>query len=182
MKKYFQYAWYVFRHIYYVQKACFHFGLYWQGLIHDWTKWLPSEFVPYTNKFYGPKDNQGIHTGRDVSGYYDATEVADEKFKYAWFLHQKRHPHHWEWWVMPKKDGTVKIMKMKERYAMEMLCDWWGASMAQGHGGTVRDWYTKNKENMLLHEDTRLFIECCYWNGKLPERGDKWPWYKTDWI
>jgi hypothetical protein len=42
-----------------------------------------------------------------------------------------------------------------------MVCDWCGASIAQGHGGWsgVKNWYEKNKGRMQLHEETRAWVE-----------------------
>ena len=36
----------VFRHKKEVAKICFKFGLYWQGIIHDLSKFSPTEFIP----------------------------------------------------------------------------------------------------------------------------------------
>ena len=40
----------------------------------------------------------------------------------------------------------------------EMLADWRGAGKALGTPDTAA-WYTANRENMILHEDTRAWIE-----------------------
>lgn len=55
MKPTFQYLSYVLRHKWFVFKA----GIFlkvpvWQLLIHDWTKFLPSEWYAYRNYFYKP--------------------------------------------------------------------------------------------------------------------------------
>jgi len=56
-------------------------------------------------------------------------------------------------------DGEVVPMKMPEKYVKEMLCDWWGASVATGNGGNSKEWYEKNKEHTLLHDETRKYFE-----------------------
>lgn len=62
MRKYLKYFNYVFRHKWFVFVECFKFGLLWQGLIHDWSKFLPDEFIAYAN-FFGNNilDTTRIH-------------------------------------------------------------------------------------------------------------------------
>lgn len=57
MKKYFKYFNYVLRHRWYVFLECVKLGIIWRGIIHDLSKFLPSEFIPYANYFYGNKRN-----------------------------------------------------------------------------------------------------------------------------
>lgn len=166
MIQYWKYTKYLVRHIWYVRKACWHNGLYWQGLIHDLSKWLPSEFIPYANFFYG-KDAK---PRRDKTGYYKPTSTGDDAFDFAWLLHQKRNKHHWQFWVLPEDDGGVKVLLMPIKYAKEMMCDWWGASMSTGHEGKNADWYAVNKDKMQLHPETRKFIENNIQNSSKPYR------------
>ena len=155
MKKYFLYLRYLLRHIFYVQKACFREGLYWQGIMHDLSKFRPSEFIPYANFFHGGK----AKPKRNSTGYYKPTDTGDVAFDYAWLLHQKRNKHHWQFWILPEDEGGLKILEMPIKYAKEMLCDWWGASMAQGYGGQCRTWYVANKDKIQLHQNTRKWVE-----------------------
>jgi len=128
--------------------------LYWQGLVHDLSKWRLSEFLPYAQFFYGQKPPE-----RNSTGYYKPNDTGNDAFDFAWLLHQKRNRHHWQFWVLPLDDGGVKILPMPDRYRLEMLCDWWGASMAQGYQGKSATWYSANREKMQLHPDTREWIE-----------------------
>jgi hypothetical protein len=116
--------------------------------------------VPYTNHFYG-KPGDSISKGRDDTGYYKPTDTGDHAFDFAWLLHQKRADHHWQWWVLPEDDGGTKVIPMSQGARTEMLCDWCGASKAQGHGGWpgVAKWYDSNKDRMQLHERTRQQVE-----------------------
>lgn len=161
MKKYFKYTRYLLKHIHYVRVECFKQGLYFQGIVHDWHKWLPEEFIPYANFFYS-KDKQPVRK----EGYYKPTDTGDKKFDFAWLLHQKRGKHHWQWWVIPEEESGVKIFPMKERYWKEMICDWVGAGKAQGFSSPKNDkyketrtWYNKNKNKMQLHPETRIKVE-----------------------
>jgi hypothetical protein len=125
---------------------------------------FPSEFIPYANHFYGGKRN--INEGRDATGYYKPVDTGDKEFDFAWLLHQKRNRHHWQWWVLPDDEGSVKILEISEPYRTEMICDWLGASLAQGkkcpHNDKyleVRKWWNVNNHKMQLHPNTRVWIE-----------------------
>jgi hypothetical protein len=160
MIKHLKYASYVARHKWYVFLACAERGLWWRGIKHDWHKMLPSEWLPYTNYFYGTP-GESVVTKRDETGYYKPTDTGDKAFDFAWLLHQKRGDHHWQWWILPEDDGGTKILPMSPPARMEMICDWVGASMAQGHGGIegVRVWYAANHGKMQLHSETREWVE-----------------------
>jgi len=155
MRRYIAYLRYVFRHIRCVRRACFEHGLYLQGLVHDLSKFRPSELIPYARHFY---HRDGSKRTQDKSG--------DAAFDFAWLLHQKRNKHHWQWWCLPEDNGGMKVLPMPLGYAQEMVCDWMGAGKAQGFKSPPNDkyletrrWYHKNKEKMRLHPDTRQFVE-----------------------
>lgn len=158
---YLKYLKYVVRHKYYVSVECFKHGLYWRGLKHDLSKFLPSEFIPYAKFFYGSKTPR-----RDKTGYYKPTDTGDADFDFAWLKHQKRNDHHWQWWILPEDNGGVKILPMPYEALTEMICDWVGAGQAQGNKSPANDiyketraWYNVNKVKMQLHRDTRVEIE-----------------------
>lgn len=67
----------------------------WRLVIHDWSKFLPSEALAYARHFYGPKDDP-------------------KSFNVAWLLHQNRQPHHWEYWI-PRTPGTSKPNGQRDR-------------------------------------------------------------------
>jgi hypothetical protein len=143
---------YVFRHKCFVFLECLHYGLLWQGLIHDWHKFLPDEFIPYMHYFGG-----GINTSRDKTGYYKPTDTGNPAFDMAWFRHQKRAKHHWQYWIVPEYDSQ-KALEIPRRFALEMIADWRGAGRAQNKPDTLA-WYIQNKDKMVLHPNTRKFIE-----------------------
>lgn len=163
--KYFKYLGYLLRHKWYVGVECFKRGLYWRGLVHDTSKLLPSELIPYTNFFY-KQQGSDIKKGRDETGYYKPTDTGDAAFDYAWFLHQKRNKHHWQWWTLPQDEDGLKILEIPYPYNIEMICDWLGAGKAQGFFSppddpyqNTRTWYRKNGSKMRLHPNTRKWIE-----------------------
>ena len=156
--KYLKYLKYILKHKWYVFLECKREKLIWLGITHDLSKFLPSEFIPYANHFYG--EGRDIKTGRDATGYYRAGDSGESEFDFAWLLHQKRNRHHWQYWILPMGDGTEKLFNMPYEYRVEMLCDWKGAGKAQNSNLTVLEWYEKNKDKMRLSSYTETMLEC----------------------
>jgi hypothetical protein len=155
MSKHFKYARYVLRHKWFVFIECCK-----MGLIHDLSKFSPTEWFPYAENFYGSKPKK-----RNPDGSYDPLDVAPS-FDYAWLSHQHHNPHHWQFWLSMGDRNTQKILKIPNKYAKEMICDWIGAGKAQGFRSPkddpykeTRAWYNKNMSKMILHERSRDFIE-----------------------
>ena len=75
----------VHMHRKYVRKFCFMCGLYYQGLVHDLSKYSPTEFGE-SIKYY--------------TGTRSPIDVCKEKNDYseAWFHHRGRNKHHYEYW------------------------------------------------------------------------------------
>ena len=138
MRKYWIYLIYILAHKWQVFKECFKCGLYWQGITHDLSKFRFEEFVGYANYFYGTKTEDDIRN-----------------MDYAWLSHQRRNRHHFQWWVMMEDEGTVKILRMPERYWKEMACDWGGMSKIKN----VKEWYGANRHKIILHPETRKDVE-----------------------
>lgn len=165
MEKYIKYLKYIIRHKYYVFIEAYKHGIIWRGILHDLSKLLPSEFMPYVNYFYGTDTSKNV---QDNNGYYKPKNTGDSAFEKAWFLHQKRNKHHWQWWILKEDDSndTFKTIPMESKYAIEMVCDWVGAGKAQGKESPkddpyreVRLWYDTNKHKIILHPYTRNFVE-----------------------
>lgn len=105
IKAHLAYLRYVLRHKLYVFQECLKYGLLWQGITHDWSKFLPSEWVAYAKYFYGTFRYEKI---ADIGGLYrsfgdsdaDAKEYWEARFNEAWNHHQKRQPHHWQYWLI----------------------------------------------------------------------------------
>lgn len=154
--KHFKYLIYVIRHKWFVFFECCKQGIPWLGIIHDWSKFRPSEWFPYVEHFYGT--GKGIKEGRDETGYYKAGDTGDFAFDFAWLLHQKRNKHHWQWWILPEDDGGTIIFPIPPRYLREMIADWRGAGRAQSTPDTLA-WYLKNKDKMMLDPKTREWLE-----------------------
>jgi hypothetical protein len=139
-----KYLSYVLRHKRHVYNEAIKLGVApHQAAIHDWSKFLPSEWNPYALAFYAP----------DGSSWYHPDEFTE-----AWNYHQKRNPHHWQFWMITWDRGETECLPMPDKYRREMLADWRGAGMALGKPDTA-GWYQANKDKMHLHPDTRAWIE-----------------------
>ena len=150
---------YVLRHKWFVFLECVKLGIPLRGIVHDLSKFLPSEFFPYADHFHGKGKKDGIKTGRNKTGYYKPTDTGDPAFDKAWFHHQKRNDHHWQYWCQPDEDGSpVKVLEMPMECRLEMLADWRGAGRAQGTPDTLA-WYTENGMKMSLGPYTRAWVE-----------------------
>lgn len=146
------------KHKWYVGIACFRMGLYWQGIVHDLSKFSPSEYPRYVRRFGG-----GINSGRDKTGMYDPTK--DEDFKYAWHHHAANNRHHPTHWCVVKDIGNgtdIEVLHMPEKYLKEMLCDFWGASMAyndKGKGGDIEAFWNANKDKFRMTELDKMWVD-----------------------
>jgi len=98
---YLKYLWAVLRHKWFVFLECLKVGLVWRGLIHDWTKFLPDEFIPYARFFYGQK-------GQPKSVPPASPDPTEAAFILAWNKHQKRHDHHWQFWLLTEDNPEVQ--------------------------------------------------------------------------
>ena len=160
MTAYLKYLSYVLRHKWFVFIECCKLGIPWQGIIHDISKFLPGEFIPYARYFYGKWMKEAEWHG-DVRNYvpWKYTEMGVKAaLDKAWLLHQKRNPHHWQFWILKYDSDGIKILAMPDKYRKEMLADWIGAGKAQGKPDT-KAWYEANKDKMQFHPETRKWIE-----------------------
>jgi Family of unknown function (DUF5662) len=152
--RYFTYFAYVVKHKWYVFIECAKIGLFWRGLVHDLSKFNPCEFFPYARMFYGT-----MKLKRDETGYYDPYSSGNEEFSNAWIHHLHSNKHHWQYFALVKEDASVVLFEMPKKYIIEMICDWSGASKAQKNNHTAIEWYRVHKGKILLHENSRKFLE-----------------------
>jgi len=146
MKRYIAYLKYLFRHKWFVFFACRKLGIgLWIAIMHDISKFLPSEFIPYARTFYKS----------DGSKQY----IESDEFAKAWNHHQKRNKHHWQYWLLTWDRGEEVILYMPTNYAQEMIADWIGAGKAITGKDNPLQWYGENKHKIKLHSYTRDYIE-----------------------
>lgn len=182
MKKYIKYLNYLLRHKWYVLIECFKRGLIWRGILHDLSKFRPDEFIPYARYFYGNYPEWKKTPSGIKEQYFGLTkEKVELNFDYAWLLHQKRNPHHWQYWILKEDSGNVKVFEIPYLYKLEMLCDWIGAGKALGIKSPINDkyyelrnWWNANNHNMQLHSETRRYFNqllkpCALTNTSKPQ-------------
>lgn len=133
----------VLRHKRYVFLEGQRFGVsFWQLLIHDWDKFLPSRTLPYTRYW--------------IQG--DRSEAAREAFQHAFRQHWGTNPHHWEYWIRVFPDKSVLVEEIPPKYFKEMIADWCAASRTHGNV-SVFDWYRHNRHNILLAPRTQYWAD-----------------------
>ncbi len=140
------------RHKILVMKNCFKCGLIKQGLLHDMSKYSPSEF------WIGVKYYQGNRSPNNA-------EREDKGYSSAWLHHKGRNKHHLEYWIdySAKKDEILCGCRMPERYVYEMFCDRIAASKIYNKesykDSDVLAYYERSKDHYLLHPETKKLLE-----------------------
>lgn len=170
-----KYLRYLILHKWYVAQECWRRNLWFRAIVHDWSKFLPSEFIPYARYFYGKwpvaMEFHGDARNHILNGIYQ--EQVNRDFDVAWLKHQHRQPHHWQHWVLREDSGALKVLEMPYACCMEMVSDWIGAGRAinphtpdpNDPFRETRKWYLANKDKMQLHPTTRKMVEielCMY--------------------
>lgn len=164
MKPYLRYFWYVLKHKYFVFIAGLKTGApIWRLIVHDLSKFRLDEFIPYAQYFY----DDGLKKREDIDSFllFSNPESAPfgyfvkDRFNMAWLLHQRRNPHHWQWWYLVQDNDPSTPIPMPESFIREMVADWAGAGRTITGGWTVAEWYNKNKDKIQLHPDTRELVE-----------------------
>lgn len=152
--KFFKYS---IRHKWFVLIECYKQKIIWRGIIHDWSKFRLSEFIPYARYFYG--DYPKYKTGAKTCWPHLFKEDIDRRFDKAWLFHIHRNRHHWQYFLLREDDGDVKNIPIPVIYLKEMLADWRGAGKAITGKDNVVEWYTKNANKISLHWISKMWIE-----------------------
>lgn len=140
------------RHKLEVGCLCFKLGLYRQGLMHDISKFGPTEFAVGARYFNGQRSPNDL-------------ERRDRGYSAAWLHHKGRNRHHFEYWtdIASRTDRRIVGKPMPGRYVVEMLCDRIAAcKVYQGSAYTQRsalDFFERNAEyNRLMDPQTRELL------------------------
>lgn len=147
-----------------VMGGCFRVGLYKQGLLHDLSKYMPSEFWVGVKYYQGTRSPNNAE--REAIGYSS-----------AWLHHKGRNKHHYEYWVdysTTQIKGLLPV-PMPTKYVVEMLMDRIAASKVYNKGSyTDKDplnYYNHGSKYALIHDDTRSLLETLL--KMLAEEGEK---------
>ena len=147
-----------------VRKGCFKVGLYRQGIMHDWSKYTPVEFLVGCKYYQGDKSPNNEE--RKVKGY-----------SAAWLHHKGRNKHHLEYWIdYSVKDDCMAGMKMPAEYVVEMFIDRISASKnyqkEKYTNHSPLAYYEHGKNHYMMHPDTRRLLEKLL--HILDERGEEY--------
>ena len=137
-----------------VMKGCFRVGLYKQGLLHDLSKYMPSEFL------VGCKYYQGNRSPNNAER--EATGVST-----AWLHHKGRNKHHYGHWVdysINDPEHVIMGAQMPRKYVAEMVMD--RISASRNYLGDKYDqtqplqYFLKGKEKLwFIHPETSRELE-----------------------
>ncbi|MBO6116690.1 MAG: catalase [Ruminococcus sp.] len=101
----------VIKHRHMVMLHCFKAGIIKRGLLHDLSKFSPTEFIPGVIYFQGNRSPN--EQERESIGY-----------SRAWMHHKGRNRHHYEYWTdYSPQTGTLDPVKMPDIFIFEMFCD-----------------------------------------------------------
>ena len=132
-------------HKWLVLQGCFRVGLYWQGLMHDLSKYSPTEFL------VGARYYQGTRSP-------NAQERQEKGYSTAWIHHKGRNPHHYEYWTdLSWETGRYESVVMPRRYLVEMVMDRRAACMTY-EGSRYTDasawnYFNRSRERRLMHPE-----------------------------
>lgn len=106
----------VSKHRWIVFKLAVKAGIPYRGLVHDLSKFSPTEFYESIKYYNG--DKSPLHLCRDDIGYSK-----------AWLHHKGRNKHHFEYWEdMSKQHGRYGVFP-PYKYIVEAVCDKISAGM-----------------------------------------------------
>ena len=134
-----------------VMQHCFRIGLYRQGLMHDMSKYMPSEFL------------QGCMYYQDGKRSPNNGEREDKGYSFEWLHHKGRNRHHFEFWMdyalhPDREEYPLQPVQMPRKYVAEMLMDRISASKNYNKETYTRhdplQYFERGRGHYLLHPQT----------------------------
>lgn len=157
--KFFGHLGMVVKHRFEVFKLCCKCGLFWRGLVHDFSKFSPQEFFESVKYYTGT--HSPISECRKQKGYSN-----------AWIHHKNNNKHHAEYWYDPYLKEQVNI---PYKYAVESVCDRIAATKCY-HKKTyksemVLDYFNKHDGSTYVNERMSNFFKKVFTD--LVDKGEK---------
>ena len=141
---------------------CFRAGIPWRGLLHDLSKYSPTEF------WNGVRYFQGMRSPNEA-------EREDIGYSRAWMHHKGRNRHHFEFWT--DYDPVTRLchpVKMPVVFVAEMFCDRMAASktyMKKNYTDSCPlQYFLKGKHRRSIDPETSYLLES--WLTVLAEKGE----------
>lgn len=135
-----------------VMRHCFRIGLYKQGLTHDLSKYMPTEFLAGVTYYQGTRSP-------------NVKEREEKGYSLAWMRHKGRNRHHYEFWTdYSEKEGHRLLpMPMPTRFLLEMFADRVAASKVYQKDAytdsAALTYYLHEKDRMVIHPKTKKQLE-----------------------
>lgn len=151
------------KHRHQVIKNCFKAGIFRQGLLHDLSKYSPTEFWVGARYYQGYRSpNEGE---RDAYGY-----------SLAWMHHKGRNRHHFEYWTdYSRETHQMSPAPMPTKYVIEMFCDRVAASkiyMKENYTDqSPLEYFNVRKDHRMIHPETAEILSNLL--TMLAEKGEK---------
>lgn len=139
------------KHKWNVFKLCVRAGIPIRGLLHDLSKYSPTEFME-SAKFY-------------IGTHSPITEAKKSKgYSSAWLHHKGRNKHHYEYWYDPLAPDKTPVIPYK--YAVEMVCDTLGAGKTylgkEWNNSSQLQYWNRTKNLTYINIKTANFLEAVY--------------------
>lgn len=148
-----------------VMRHCFRAGIYWQGLLHDLSKYSWTEFKTGVHYYRGTMSPNGAE--KNELGYSD-----------AWIHHKGRNKHHFEYWIDIRNGSSTPEFigaPMPTRYVVEMFCDRVAACKVYQRekytDHSALDYYMSHKSRVTIYPASGELLERLL--TMLAERGEK---------
>ena len=144
---------------------CFRMGLYRQGLMHDLSKYSPTEFLEGARYWQGNRSPNNAER--------EATGVS-----LAWLHHKGRNKHHFEYWIDYgiNCDTIIKGVPIPRRYIAEMVADRISASrvyLGDAYSDRESYLYFTRRGDHLWFVHPQVKNDLLYLLGMLSEKGEE---------
>ena len=164
MNKFFGHIKTVAKHKHYVFIHCVKAGIPWRGVVHDLSKFSPTEFFTSV-KFY---------TGVRSPIPYEREKYGYSKVWIHHFMHNKHHMEHW----LDNALGKCVPAKMPLKYIKEMFCDMLSANKVYKKAAGIEytdsaplEYFREKNVGRMMHKDSGKLIEELF--IMLAEKGEK---------
>lgn len=131
---------------------CIKAGIIKRGLVHDLSKFSPTEFIPGIKYFQGTRSPNEME--RETNG-----------FSQAWMHHKGRNRHHFEYWTdYNPKTRRIEPVPMPEVFIYEMFCDRVAASKIYNKSNYTDkcplEYFMRGKKSRtMIHQETSDRLE-----------------------
>lgn len=146
MRAYVVYLWRIVCHTWFVLVECCKLGISLFELMCDWSKF---------SRVYS--SGEISHRVKGETGYYDPGSICSQ-FDLTWLHHQLRNNHHWQHWILVQGEVENIVLPIPDRYMYEILSVS-DIPIDRYSAGDIVTWYEKNKDRVVLHPKTRMWME-----------------------